>query len=218
MLTRYPDALKVQIDEPTCPFFQRMPRHVSGEFTLNFSEQPHHEERLDVAGAHRWMGVAPRARIKLMLDAPALCFEGSAYHDMNWGEAPLEEAFDSWTWSRAELPEGTLVLYDVAEHAPSLPAQRALWFDQRGRVEQITGLEAAQLKRGFWGVDRSTRADVNTRPHIAAGLMDSPFYTRDLIETQLRGTRVTSMHESLNMRRFQSAWVRALIPFRMRIR
>ena len=46
-------------------------------------------------------------------------------------------------------------------------------------------------------------------------LEDTPFYARSMISTHWNGDAVTAMHESLDMDRFNQAWVRRLLPFRM---
>jgi carotenoid 1,2-hydratase len=46
-------------------------------------------------------------------------------------------------------------------------------------------------------------------------LEDTPFYARSMLSTRLFGEAVTAVHESLDLDRFRTAWVRALLPFRM---
>ena len=57
------------------------------------------------------------------------------------------------------------------------------------------------------------------RPHpepvVLDTLEDTPFYARSVIAAGLAGQRVTAMHESLSMDRFSTAWVQAMLPFRM---
>ena len=46
-------------------------------------------------------------------------------------------------------------------------------------------------------------------------LTDAPFYARSLLEAHWFGERVTAVHESLSLARLDSAWVQAMLPFRM---
>jgi carotenoid 1,2-hydratase len=65
----------------------------------------------------------------------------------------------------------------------------------------------------MWGVARPSRSDGAGR--VVKTLEDTPFYTRSMIETELLGETRISMHESLDLRRFASTWVKCLLPFRM---
>ena len=193
-----------------------MPPRVVGDLRLEYDHAPHKTLQLDTRGAHHWIGVAPHARLNVRLSEPDISFTGSAYHDSNWGTEPLEKRFESWTWSRAEVPLGTVVLYDIIER-DSGPRERALLFHRSGEVEELDNLQHTQLRRGGWGVKRSTRVDPNAASSLHARLIDSPFYTRDLIHTQLLGHHTIAMHEALDLRRFQRGWVRFLLPFRIRV-
>jgi carotenoid 1,2-hydratase len=51
--------------------------------------------------------------------------------------------------------------------------------------------------------------------HVVRTLTDAPFYARSLVRTRWLGEAVTAMHESLSLQRFDSAWVQAMLPFRM---
>jgi carotenoid 1,2-hydratase len=44
-------------------------------------------------------------------------------------------------------------------------------------------------------------------------LEDTPFYARSVLRSSAASGAI--MHESLDLDRFKSAWVRALLPFRM---
>ena len=209
-------GLSAKLSERTKPFFQRMPKRIEGELSLHFQSPSEHVISLDSSGEHHWMGVAPHARIDVSLDEPDLSFSGHAYHDSNWGIAPLESAFHSWTWSRATLDEGTLVMYDVTESTDSTPQERAALFRANGEVVELDQFDRAKLKSGLWGIERSTRTDAYQSASIKHRLVDSPFYTRDVIKTTLMGQNVLAVHESLDLVRFQKSWVRFLIPFRIR--
>ena len=46
-------------------------------------------------------------------------------------------------------------------------------------------------------------------------LEDTPFYTRSLLDSNLFGQRVASVHESLSVPRLESLPVRLMLPWRM---
>jgi carotenoid 1,2-hydratase len=163
---------------------------------------------LDHAGRHRWYPIAPHGRIEAEFEAPDLRFEGSGYHDVNEGDEGLEQAFTRWSWSRAALgSDRTAILY-VFEFEPATRTMTHV--DPRE-----FGPSVALTKTG-WRVDRSIRSDVGTRPELIRTLEDTPFYSRNLVALTLRGHTTTAVHESVDLERFARAWVRFLLPFRIR--
>jgi carotenoid 1,2-hydratase len=44
---------------------------------------------------------------------------------------------------------------------------------------------------------------------------DTPFYNRSHVRTVIQGEALDGFHESLDLDRFASPWVRMLLPFRM---
>ena len=210
------DEITISINEVTKAFFQRMSNKIIGQVQLKLPRRFHHEINLDHTGKHKWMAVAPSADVVVSLEQPNLSFRGQAYHDSNWGDEPLENAFKSWTWSRAELNEGTCVLYDINEHGKDVNP-RALFFSHQGTVEELDKkFVSSSLPKGLWGVHRPNRADHSDLAHLHKTLVDSPLYTRDLVHTELLGEKTLAMYESLNLHRFEQSWVRFLLPFRIR--
>lgn len=210
------DELIIDINERTKPFFQRMPKTLCGQIRIKLPKRFNHELKLDKAAKHSWMAIAPSAVATVHLFEPKLSFSGHAYHDTNWGQEPLESAFKSWTWSRTELSQGTCVLYDIAEHEET-SNPKALFFGHDGQVKDIAqNFTPALLPNGIWKVKRPNRADSPEVLSLQHTLLDSPFYTRDLVNTELLGEKALSMYESLDLIRFKQSWVRFLLPFRIR--
>jgi carotenoid 1,2-hydratase len=161
--------------------------------------------------------VAPLARVEVELEEPRLRFSGSGYHDTNFGDEPLEAAFESWNWSRAELPDGAAILYDV-ERLAGDPLRLGRLFCRDGRVEPLEAPAPCPLPSGTWGEPRATRTDAGGRAQVVKTLETSPFYARSLLRTELGGASALSMHEALSLTRFTRGWVQFLLPFRMRSR
>jgi carotenoid 1,2-hydratase len=201
-------ALEVTIAETTVP----IPRPVRGVVRLIPSALSDHQERLDSQGLHRWQPVAPFARVTADFESPALRWSGAGYHDMNWGAEPLEQAFSSWTWSRAAVKDAAYVLYDTLRRDGSRYAF-ALRFDDRGQASPCPMPAPVPLGRSGWRMDLETRSEGPAS--ITATLEDSPFYARALVAAQIDGARVTSFYECLSLDRFRKPVVQAMLPFRM---
>lgn len=203
--------LEVQIDERSAPFA----RPVKGQLRL-YPEQLFAERYpLDLAGQHFWQPIAPSARVRLDFQQPALRFSGEAYWDSNFGMRPLEQDFSSWNWSRAELSQGSAVLYDVERRVG--PALRlAKIFAKDGQVKDLAAPDWLDLPKGFWAEPRATRVQAGGAAKVLRNLESSPFYARSLISTQLLGQSVKAIHESLSLDRFRQTWVQRLLPFKTR--
>jgi carotenoid 1,2-hydratase len=203
-------GLDIEIDEICAP----LPRRLKGRIRVIPSALGARSFPLDPAGRHLWTPFAPLARVELRLTEPSLTWSGNAYFDSNSGAEPLENAFREWTWSRAALPGGTVVLYDVAPRA-SAPHALALRFGPDAVAHAIESPPRVALPMTGWRVARRTRADAGHGARVAQTLEDAPFYSRSLLRTHLLGTPAAAIHESLDLDRFRSAWVQCLLPFRM---
>jgi carotenoid 1,2-hydratase len=204
-------GLHVTIDETTVPF----PSRLRGRLHVRPLAVMHDSYVLDARGRHRWHPIAPLARVEVEFTAPALRWQGEAYLDSNFGDAPLEADFARWDWSRAHLPGGRVaVFYDVTRRDGS-PHGLALQFDAAGTVRPIEPPPHAPLGRTGWRVERGTRSDAGAPARVLKTLEDTPFYARSLVRSQLHGEPATAVHESLSLARFASPIVQAMLPFRM---
>ncbi|MGJ4911623.1 hydratase [Bradyrhizobium sp. HKCCYLS2033] len=169
---------------------------------------------LDTEGRHRWQPIAPCCRVSVDFDHPDLHWRGDGYFDINHGDAPLERDFQSWQWSRAATRTGTVISYDTVAR-DGADTSLALHVDPAGRLESITPLTEAPLRKTLWRVDRSARADADAPVRVVSTLEDAPFYARSHLAARLHGEDVAVMHESLSLDRFQMPIVQAMLPFRM---
>jgi carotenoid 1,2-hydratase len=204
------DGLEVELAEICAP----LPRRIRGRLKLWPYGVCERSFSLGDSGLHRWAPIAPSGRIELELRDPDLHWQGEAYMDSNVGDEPLEEAFESWTWSRARSRDGAVVLYDYLARQAA-PRSLALKFDLHGTAVDIEPPPAAALPTSAWRVARSTRADAGCRASVRETLEDGPFYSRSLLDTRLYGESVTAFHESISLDRFRARWVQCLLPFRM---
>ncbi|MFO1302678.1 MAG: carotenoid 1,2-hydratase [Burkholderiales bacterium] len=201
------DSLVIDIDERGAP----LPHAVRGTIVVQAMPYDVPALALDRAGRHRWHPVAPCARVTVELDRPHLRWEGPGYHDANAGDEPLEDGFASWHWSRARVGDETLISYDVQERTGE--ARSIALRCTPGHVpHEIELPPAVTLPRSGWGIARSARGE---QARVVQTLLDAPFYARSLVEARVGAQTAVAMHESLDLDRFRTPWVRMMLPFRM---
>lgn len=201
-------ALTVAFDERCCP----LPWRVRGTVRLIPDALGTETFMLDAAGRHRWTPLGPQSRIEVTLANPALRWAGRGYLDSNIGDEPIERGFSRWDWSRVSAAEETAILYDATRRDGTRLAL-ALAVRPDGTLERRQMPPPAPLPRTrIWRIARATHGDAAS---VAATLEDTPFYARSVITGRLFGRNATAVHESLDLNRFTSRWVQALLPFRM---
>jgi carotenoid 1,2-hydratase len=205
------ERLIVEIEEICAP----IPKRLRGRITVEpqaFSESFY---ALDPAALHRWYPIAPRARVSVEFESPSLAWTGDAYCDSNQGEESLEEGFRDWTWSRGHGRTNATVLYDSHRRDGGRGAL-ALRFDAKGRAQEREPPPLSPLpKTKLWRMKRETRCDRGFSAAIGATFEDTPFYSRSMLATRLFGEEMIGVHESLDLVRFVSRPVQAMLPFRM---
>jgi len=204
--------LVADIDERCTP----LPTRMRGRISIRPEPLTAHGLRLDAAGRHRWLPLGPISRVRVSMEQPAVSWEGEGYLDSNTGDEPLERGFADWDWSRAALPDGRcVVLYHTRDHA-ARERRLALEFDSTGALRDSEPPPPQPLATTpVWRVPRSTLAASGSDARVLRTLEDTPFYARSLLQTELAGERVTAVHESLSLSRFERRWVQTLLPFRM---
>jgi len=185
-----------------------LPVPIRGRITVRPDFRLDQAYDLDGAGKHIWRPIAPRAAVEVDLSPTHGRWSGEGYLDSNWGAEPIEDGFCDWDWSRAHLPDRTLISYDVKRRGGDC-AHLALAFDPKGVVTRVAPPEPRPLPPGFWRVPRWVR------PPPGARLQDTPFYTRTWLSGDVDGQPVEMMHESLSADRLRSPIVKAMLPFRM---
>ena len=202
-------GLTVRIDEVSAP----VPRRIRGTVRLYPAAVEQRVMTLDTAGRHRWRPIAPCSRVEVVLDRPALSWSGSAYLDTNQGDRPLEADFHRWDWSRAPVPNGSAILYDVVRRGSEDRLTLALRYGASGGVVDFEAPESRPLPRSGWRVERRIGSEV--APHVIETLEDTPFYARSVVGARWLGEPVAAIHESLSLDRFRLPIVKAMLPFRM---
>ena len=168
---------------------------------------------LDHAGAHTWWPVAPRGRVEVSLSEPGLSFRGTAYHDVNFGAEPLEDAFAGWSWARGATADGGAIVTYASTEVSGASRQLALAFGPSG-TRKLDGMVPHALGGSRWGLDLRVDAPEGSAPRVVRALEDGPFYARSVVEARLFGERALMVHESLSCLRWKKAWVRGLASFK----
>ncbi|HEX7718723.1 MAG TPA: carotenoid 1,2-hydratase [Woeseiaceae bacterium] len=202
------DCLEVQLEERSVPSLRR----VSGCVRLYPEIINKQSFALDPNNRHYWMPILPRGRIEVDLQSPALSWQGHAYMDTNFGYRPLEKDFRGWHWSRSEERGAAHIAYDTFGN-DGIKRQLAMSFDTADRLHRREPAPATSLPRTAWRLQRD--ANCRVRPQLLRTLEDTPFYARSLLTMESDDGPVQVMHESLSLQRFQTPWVRMLLPFRM---
>lgn len=202
--------LVIEVDEWAVP----VPRRVRGTIRVRPLVMPGLAALLEAPGGHWWQPVAPVASVSVRMQEPGLSWDGGGYLDHNRGAEPLEAGFSRWTWSRAHQAGGCSVLYDAtARRSP----RRAfgLHLDPAGRPDLFEAPPPRALPGTIWQVGRETGCDPGVEPRLVSTFEDTPFYARSRVATRLRGSEADGFHESLDLDRFATPWVRCLLPVRM---
>jgi carotenoid 1,2-hydratase len=200
-------TLVISIDERCTPW----PHAVRGTVKLECDGLYDDPVMLSEVGQHIWQAVAPHARIDAEFEAPQLRWSGYGYHDMNWGDAPLEDAFTSWTWQRSHIDDRAVVFYDaVLKDATRQQFGRSFVNE---KVEHLELPKQHTMKRGLWRMTRNIRSE--SPPTFAMSLEDAPFYTRDHVKVVLDRKPADTIHESLSLQRFAHPIVQRMLPYRM---
>jgi carotenoid 1,2-hydratase len=201
------DELVIEIDECCAPW----PHAIKGRVRFTPDHLYTDHMVLDAGAQHFWQAVAPKGRIVVEFEKPGLSWVGAAYHDMNWGAAPLEQSFKNWHWSRVLTPDGTEVFYDLERRDGS-----TFRFGQnfsRGCITARAVPPRHQLSPGFWGMSRVVNSEA--KPQLLNRLEDTPFYTRNHVAITVDGVAREAYHESLSLDRFTHPLVQRMLPYKM---
>lgn len=200
--------LEIDIHERSAPLGLR----ISGRVVVEPAFLNSRHFLLDAGGRHHWRPIAPDARISVELNRPRLRWQGDGYVDTNAGERALEDDFARWNWSRAARQSETLITYAVTQ-VDGQDRALALSFDESGAICERELPAESQLPGTLWQVDRPARSHASSV--LLRTLEDTPFYARSVLSARDDDEQFLMMHESLDLERFRSRWVRTLLPFRM---
>jgi carotenoid 1,2-hydratase len=204
-------SLVIDIDE-----ISALPRvsRVQGQIRLTPAAITEVEARLTPDARHIWRPFAPSAQIEVDL-TQGHRWSGHGYFDANFGTAALEADFKRWTWGRfPRASGGTSCFYD-ATRADGSTLALGLDVAHDGRATIIDPPPLKSLGRTAWAIKRETRCDADATPRQTMSLLDAPFYSRSIVRTALGGEVVTGVHEALDLTRFKSPLIKAMLALRV---
>jgi len=205
------DHLVIDINEiSSLPLISRM----RGKITVTPSAITQTELPLTPDGAHVWRPFAPIARIYVDLEANGWQFDGHGYFDSNFGTRPLESDFKTWTWARYPTATGATCFYDAVRH-DGTTLETAIGFTPDGAARHVKAPAPTPFKRTLWALRRDTRADPHTTPRQIKSMLDAPFYSRSVVETQLDGQTVQGVHEALDLNRYANPLLKPMLAVRV---
>ena len=187
---------------------------VRGEIRLTPSGVSEVEAQLTPDGSHIWRPFAPSARIEVDL-TQGHNWQGHGYFDANFGTAALEADFRRWTWGRYPRANGGTTCFYDGVRADGSTLALGLNVAADGVAEEMTPPPLTPLSRTRWQISRDTRCDPGHKPRQTMAMLDAPFYSRSLVQTKIEGETVTGVHEALDLRRFSSPVVKAMVAVRV---
>ena len=203
-------VLEIELDEKGS-----LPRlgRIKGRVTVTPLAVTGVEMPLTPDGAHVWRPFGPGAKIDVSLEAEGWQWQGDGYFDANFGTRALEQDFDRWSWARFPLKDGAVCFYEV-QRVDGSCLKKAVRFDDQGTVHALE-VPRAGLGRSLWRLERSGWCDVGSNPKQVMRMLDAPFYDRSMIRTRIAGNMVTGVHETLDLRRFRSRVIKAMLAVRV---
>ncbi|MAD95417.1 MAG: carotenoid 1,2-hydratase [Rhodobacteraceae bacterium] len=205
------DQLVIDINEvSSLPLISRM----RGQIRVVPSAVTSVELPLTIDGAHVWRPFAPTARISVDLEAKGWQFDGHGYFDSNFGTRALEKDFSYWTWGRFPTEDGSTCFYD-ADRRDGTRLDASIAFDINGLASRVDAPPRTPFKRTMWALRRETRADEGVVPRQIKPMLDAPFYSRSVVETQVNGEVVRGVHEALDLNRYRRPLLKPLLAVRV---
>ena len=210
-LTWTGNELIIDVDEvSSLPLISR----IRGQITVTPAAITDVELPLTRDGAHVWRPFAPVSRINVNLEAKGWQFDGHGYFDANFGTRPLETDFSYWTWGRYPTSAGATCFYD-ATRRDGTSLEAAIAFSEHGQARHIPAPPRTNFKRTLWALRRETRADPGTTPRQTKAMLDAPFYSRAVVETQIGGERTQGVHEALDLNRYANPFLKPMLAVRV---
>lgn len=151
---------------------------------------------------HSWLPAAPFCAVTGQITlreahnpgAETIPFEGTGYHDHNWGRLPFDAAIQDWYWARAALG-GTraAVLYHVRPKSRKAARTHLLLFENGKLRRHETGCRVTLSRRTLSGLGAvyatrltASAGDLHTEFVLEKRLDSAPFYVRALCRATVR--------------------------------
>jgi carotenoid 1,2-hydratase len=183
---------------------------------------------------HNWVLAAPKCSVTGTLDVTNLSdrttehidFDGSGYHDHNFGTVPMETDIQDWHWGRVHSGAIDLVYYNISYKDASRQPFRFLMFSENDKLlfsSNQLGSTTRNYSRKLWlrYPERLTMtgSDLQFEAHQLNVLDNGPFYMRFLSEYKLvfggKHYNFKGISEFLRPERITSSIVQNLVKTRV---
>ena len=140
----------------------------------------------EVDDSHIWNLILPKCSVSGSLKIEArqsemISFNGTGYHDHNFGSEPMKESFDEWYWGRYHFGTATLIYYVMNVHGEW---DRKGWLiGDDGSVLKLDAIHLQDQSLTFFGLKSARKLEFTGADFEAVlqkdSLIDSgPFYQR----------------------------------------
>ncbi len=133
---------------------------------------------------HLWNLIQSRAEVSgsFMVNGKKLNFQGSGYHDHNYGDEPMDRSFTDWYWGRFHFGDKSLVYYVMNKKEGQ--DYRAWIFDREGKMEtEFNDISYDTFRTNFFGLKSARKLklsgkQINATIQLSKILDNGPFYQR----------------------------------------
>jgi hypothetical protein len=172
---------------------------------------------------HQWTPVTTQciARVNLITQDDEFSMEGSAYHDSNISNVPLNRLnIGSWWWTRCSFAHRTWIVYLVTPLDDETdPIYMVASVNTLGRwtSHAVQSIDTIQPKRSIYGLSLPSawRIELQEGPSITvqvdSWLDDSPFYQRVLVRMSVGSEESNGYLEHVVPPKLDIAWQQPFI-------
>ena len=138
------------------------------------------------ANTHIWNLILPKCEVSGSLNIDSgkpenISFNGTGYHDHNFGSEPMKESFDEWYWGRYHFNTSTLIYYVM--NVDGEWDRKGWLIGDDGTVLKLDSIELEDESLTFFGLSSARKLEFSGAGFEAVlqkdQLIDSgPFYQR----------------------------------------
>jgi carotenoid 1,2-hydratase len=163
---------------------------------------------------HAWHGIVPRARVVGQVEGgPG--FEGTGYHDTNFGSEPPARLLASWSWGRVHDRDGTNVFFDVKTVDGRRSHEHFLTGGVRRTAVLPPRVERPSLRSFLLPTRRRFEAEPGRTLSRVRPLERGPFYTRFVADFPTAHGVRAGIGEHIDFARLEHPFVRSMIALRL---
>ncbi|CAN5657717.1 hypothetical protein BH09MYX1_BH09MYX1_03320 [soil metagenome] len=163
---------------------------------------------------HEWHGIMPRARVHGVIEGVA-DFEGTGYHDTNFGSEPPARLLSSWSWGRVHERGRTRIFFDL--NTTDGRRSHELVTTGGGRATAILPprRERAAMTSWMLSLPKLFEAEPGHPLERITPLERAPFYSRFLARFPGAESDRVGLAEHIDFARLDHPFVRRMIALRL---